>query len=159
MENATHGSEFYIYCKDSNKGGEPMVYWYIPYVVYTAYPPGAQKISAPLAAKSDRTALPDSPSPFPPVQTTRFHQSARTMVTMMKQAEVLVGKIAESDAFASELMMSAQKSDQKKVDELVATAGINATVETKYTPDGIRLHIQHTGEEGVCCEMLLNLHW
>lgn len=128
-----------------------MAYWYIPYIVHnTAYP----HIAAPFDSRNVGLNETDS---FPPVNTTRFHSSAKQTLDLMKQVELLTTKIANSGDFANELMQAAQASNQKKVDELITSAGISTTFQSKYTPDGIRIHVHD--KAGICCELILTLHW
>ncbi|WP_225229808.1 hypothetical protein [Sporosarcina quadrami] len=127
-----------------------MAYWYIPYIVHAAYP----HIAVPFDSRSVRL---NETSSFPPVNTTRFHSSAKQTLDLMKQVELLTTKIANSADFANELMQAAQASDQKKVDELITSAGISTTFQSKYTPDGIRIQVHD--KAGICCELILTLHW
>lgn len=142
------------------KEEKPMHYWYFPYAVHAAYPLAVHQVPAPLANKDNTTALPNDPNSFPPVQTTRFTNSAKHSLELIKQAELLVKKISESASFANELKTAAQHSDQKKVDEMCASTGITATFETKYTPDGFRIQLQNKDENGgVCCTLIVNMRW
>lgn len=155
----TQGFLFYIYCKNCIKGGRALYYWYFPYIVHVPYPQGSQQNSAPLASRSNKTALPTGTSPYPPVNTTRFHTSATNSMQLMKQANLLVTKIADSHSFADELMSSAQSSNQKKVEEMIASTGITTSKQTTFTPDGIRIHLQNKNEDGVSCDLILILQW
>ena len=136
-----------------------MYYWYNPYLVHTVYPPNIPQIIAPPLVSSNRMAMPNGTNPYPAVNTNHFRNSAKQSMDLMKQANLLVTKITESDTFRNDLMMSAQTSNQKKVDEMITTAGITTSFETKFTPDGIGIHFQNKNEEGVCCELILILHW
>ncbi|MDW0117674.1 hypothetical protein QTL97_12060 [Sporosarcina thermotolerans] len=137
-----------------------MHYWYFPYSIHEAYPLVVQQVTDPLAVRENSTASPSDPNPYPPVQTTRFTNSAKHSLDLIKQAELLIKKISESETFAHELMTSAQQSNQKKVDEMCTSAGITAKFETKYTPDGFRIQLQEEDDKGgVCCKVILNLRW
>ncbi|GEN83808.1 hypothetical protein SLU01_21200 [Sporosarcina luteola] len=135
-----------------------MYYWYNPYLVHAAYPPSVRHISPP-AIMGNMIAMPTGKNSYPAVNTNHFRNSAKQSMDLMKQANLLVTKITESDTFRNELMMTAQASNQKKVDEMITTAGITTSFETKFTPDGIGIHFQNKTEEGVCCELILILHW
>lgn len=103
--------------------------------------------------------MPTESNPYPPVDTTRLHQSAIYSLELTKQANQLVTKISQSSSFAKELMTAAQKSDQKKVDEMIASVGITAKVTTKYTPGGIRIVFQKEIDGVICCEVTMILNW
>ncbi|WP_339253682.1 hypothetical protein NSQ43_05340 [Sporosarcina sp. FSL W8-0480] len=137
-----------------------MHYWYFPYSIRESYPQVVQQVTDPLAVREDMTASPSDPNPYPPVQTTQFTNSAKNSLELIKQAELLAKKISESESFAKELKAAAQQSNQKKVDEMCASAGISATFETKYTPDGMRIQLQNKDENGgVCCTLIVNMRW
>ncbi|MDN4608497.1 hypothetical protein [Sporosarcina highlanderae] len=133
-----------------------MHYWYFPYSVHVAYPPVIRQVSAPLAITENMTAFPSKSTSYPPVNTTRFTNSAKHSLELFKQAELLVRKISESETFANELMTAAQRSDQKKVDEMSASVGITAKFEAKFIPEGFRIELQSGDKDG---KVIVNLRW
>ena len=78
----------------------------------------------------------------------------------MKQADLLVVKIVNSDEFANNLMDAAQQSDTIMVRKLVLSTGITSKVETKFTPSGLRVKLDNSEKnQGSCCNLIILLHW
>jgi hypothetical protein len=100
-----------------------------------------------------------NPEMFPPVDTHALHKSARTFQKLMKQTDLIVKKIIESDKFAHDLMEAAQKSDQKKVDQLISSTGVKIKYKATFSPDGINIRLQNGEQGGACCTLVLALSW
>lgn len=98
-------------------------------------------------------------NPFPAVDTRRLLVSADKMLKIIKQSQLLINRIVDSPDFASELMDSAQLSNQKKVDELIESTGITSKVTTKFTPSGLHLEFDNTEMLGECCKLQIALRW
>ena len=96
---------------------------------------------------------------FPPVNTKRLNTSAQRFQELMRQAELLIDRIANSNEFSYELMTAAQLSQTKKVDELILSTGITLKVETIYTPSGIHINLKNSEDGAGCCDLLMTLHW
>ena len=78
----------------------------------------------------------------------------------MKQADLLVNKIVNSNEFAFELMDAAQLSNTKKVEELILSTGITIKLKTNYTPTGILIDLDNSeDDEGGCCQLRMALKW
>lgn len=135
-----------------------LYYWYHPYFVHVAYPQLQQVARSTLEA-NNLTGIPNDSNPYPPVDPTRLHQSATYSMELTKHANQLVTEISQSTTFAKELMTAAQKSDQRKVDEMIASVGIPSKVTTKYTPSGIRFVLHKEVDGAVCCEVSMILNW
>lgn len=143
--------------------------YYNPYpnLVYPyCYPPGIvtvpdrynpEYIQAPL--QSSHQIQPQRQYQYPEVDIQQFEKSAQSFQQLIKQADLLINKLARSKEFARELMSAAQKSDDKKVNELIKSTGITIKVKTSFTPDGIRIILDNSKLEGHCCQLLIALRW
>ncbi|MBS4179407.1 hypothetical protein [Lederbergia citrea] len=98
-------------------------------------------------------------SMYPPVDIKKLHQSAQKYQELLNQATLLVNKITTSPGFARNLMDAAQKSNQKKVIELILSTGITIKVKTSFSPDGIKVDLSNAKHEGDCCTIRLALPW
>ncbi|WP_141395248.1 MULTISPECIES: hypothetical protein [Bacillus] len=94
--------------------------------------------------------------PYPEVDPTMFTESAHEMQELMREASLVLDRLAESKDFAISVMSAAQESDTKKVDELLKTTGIHSSVDVTYNPDGINLKL--TGDKN-CCNLTIALRW
>ena len=111
-------------------------------------------------ANNQNTAPSKQPSPFPPVDTKRLHTSAQRFQKLMKEADLLIDNIVNSDEFTFELMNAAQLSNTKKVEELILSTGITLKLKTSFTPTGILIDLDNTeGEVGGCCQLRMALRW
>lgn len=97
--------------------------------------------------------------PYPDVDPTLFNQSAIAMQTLMKDASILLNKLAESKEFDSKIMKAAQQSNSKAVDELIKSTGIQSTVNTSFNPDGIQLKLSSKAGGTECCHLTITLRW
>jgi hypothetical protein len=95
---------------------------------------------------------------FQAIDTHELHKSAQIFQKLMRQTDLIVYKIIRSDKFAHDLMESTQKSDQKKVDELIMSTGITIKHKATFSPDGITIKL-HNGNEGDCCTLAIALRW
>ncbi|WP_255452156.1 hypothetical protein GGGNBK_12190 [Sporosarcina sp. ANT_H38] len=99
------------------------------------------------------------PNPFPSINTQVLNTSAHSFQELLKQADLLAGKIVNSKEFAHDLMEAAQLSNTKKVDELILSTGITLKIKTYFSPTGIRIELTNAGNEGSCCNLLMTLKW
>jgi len=99
------------------------------------------------------------PSPFPSINTQVLNTSALRFQELLKQADLLAGKIANSKEFAHELMEAAQLSNTKKVEELIVSTGITLKIKTYFSPTGIRIELNNAENGGNCCNLLMTLKW
>ena len=77
----------------------------------------------------------------------------------MGEARLLIDKIVSTPEFATELMDAAQLSNQKRVEELIASTGVKVKVETTYTPSGIQIEFDNSELGGGCCKLEIGLLW
>lgn len=96
---------------------------------------------------------------FSEVNTQQLEISAHRFQELMKQANLLVNKIANSKQFAHALMFAAQQSDEKTVNELIKSTGVTIDIKTTFTPTGIRIVLDNTEKPGDCCDLLIALRW
>lgn len=96
---------------------------------------------------------------YPDVDTQQLEESAHKFQQLIQQADLLVNKLAESKEFSHELMSAAQKSDEKKVNELIKSTGITIKVKTSFTPTGIQIILENSKMGGDCCDLLIALRW
>lgn len=98
-------------------------------------------------------------SPFPPVNIEKFDISAHQFQKLMEQAKLFVNKIATSAPFAYELMDAAQRSDKKRVEEMIRSTGITIAFRVQFTPTAIQIILNNSTEKLNCCELLVSLKW
>ncbi|MBY0124280.1 hypothetical protein [Bacillus sp. S/N-304-OC-R1] len=107
---------------------------------------------------------PASPHPivfrqYPTVDPATFMSSAKDMEKIMKDASLLLDKMAASRQFSYELMSAAQASQQQKVNTIINSTGITHIPKVRYTPDGLVLEFQSKNQLLHCCSLTLNLRW
>jgi hypothetical protein len=96
---------------------------------------------------------------FPDVDPTFFEQSAKSMQMLMKDASLVLNRLADSKTFASKVMSAAQQSNKNEVDKLIKSTGIKSKVETTFNPDGIHLKLSSTVGTAECCHLTIALRW
>lgn len=98
---------------------------------------------------------------YPEVNIHEFEISAQSFQELMKQANLLINKIASSPKFAREIMTAAQKSDEQTVLKLIKSTGISIDVKTTFTPTSIRIYLDNSNKskKSNCCNMLIALRW
>lgn len=97
--------------------------------------------------------------PYPEVDATLFEQSAKSMQSLLKDANLLLTKLADSKSFAQKVMHAAQQSNTKEVDKLIKSTGIKSDVSANIDPDGINLKISPKGNNTDCCQLKIALRW
>ncbi|WP_163100075.1 hypothetical protein [Peribacillus alkalitolerans] len=100
-----------------------------------------------------------TPEMYPPIDTQELHKSAQIFQKLIRQTDLIVKKIISSDKFARDLMESAQKSDQKKVDQLILSTGITIKHKVTFSPDGINIKLHNGDNDGDCCTLVIALRW
>ncbi|MCJ7839436.1 hypothetical protein MUB24_00650 [Lederbergia sp. NSJ-179] len=108
--------------------------------------------------------LPNNQVPFwirqyPAIKTEKLHQSAQKIQALMSQASLLVNKIHSSSTFAHELMDAAQKSNEKKVNELIRSTGLSIPFKSRFNPDGIVFELTNSENGKGCCTLHIALQW
>lgn len=129
---------------------------------YNPYPHWAYPYSNPQWLYNEQLqpqAILRPPSPFPAINTQVLNTSAQRFQELLKQADLLAGKIANSKEFAHELMEAAQLSNTKKVEELIVSTGITLKIKTYFSPTGIRIELNNDENGGNCCNLLMTLKW
>ncbi|MGE7024024.1 hypothetical protein [Solibacillus cecembensis] len=133
-----------------------MYYSYHPYYVNAQHYPLWMAVNQPSPAPPPKQiAMPTNNNPFPPVNTKRLKISAKSMHSIMQQAQLLTDKIGASEQFSHDLMDAAQLSNKTEVDRLITSIGITIKFETKFTPSGIEVRFY----EIACCGLTVNLDW
>ena len=96
---------------------------------------------------------------LPAVDSTYFEKSAKSMQLLMKEASLVLNKLAESGPFANEIMVAAQQSNMNEVERLIKSTGIKSKVDTTFNPDGINLKLSSKVEASDCCHLTIALRW
>ncbi|WP_339147563.1 MULTISPECIES: hypothetical protein [unclassified Sutcliffiella] len=96
---------------------------------------------------------------YPPVDPTLFTESAESMQQLMKEASIILQKLADSKEFASEVMSAAQEGNKEKVSQLLESTGVHSGVEVGFNPDGINLNMTSEVEGKDCCHLTITLKW
>jgi hypothetical protein len=97
--------------------------------------------------------------PYPDVDATLFEQSAKSTQSLLKDANLLVNKLAGSKSFAQKVMYAAQQSNTKEVNKLIKSTGIKSHASANIDPDGINLKISPKGNNTDCCQLTIGLRW
>lgn len=96
---------------------------------------------------------------FPTVDSTYFEKSAKSMQLLMREASLVLNKVAESGPFANKIMVAAQQSNMNEVERLIKSTGIKSKVDTTFNPDGINLKLSSKVEASDCCHLTIGLRW
>lgn len=96
---------------------------------------------------------------YPAVDPTVFNESAVAFQKLLKEASIVLNKLADSKDFAGEVMSAAQESNMQKVEELIESTGVHSKVDVSYNPDGIRLEMKNKVEDTDCCHLTMALKW
>lgn len=96
---------------------------------------------------------------YPPVDTQQLDDSVQRFQKLLKQAELLIDQLANSNEFARELMSAAQASNKKRVEQLIRSTGVTINIIISFTPSGIRIELNNVKHEGDCCRLLIALKW
>jgi hypothetical protein len=140
-----------------------MYYYGHPYMVYPYYQP--QGMAAfpmeyvPMYPNSPLQSTARQQNQLPPVNIQELDESVHRFRDLMKQANLLLTKLAEDPVFAKNLMSEAQKSNTAKVNEMIKSTGITIDIETTFTPTGIRIVLDNSEIAGQCCDLLIALRW
>ncbi|MFC7686481.1 hypothetical protein [Ureibacillus sp. GCM10028918] len=102
---------------------------------------------------------PLSRSPYPPVDPELLYESAIQSNKLMKEASMVLDKLASSKEFGARLMDVAQQSNSQEVERLIHSVGITSDVEIKYNPDGLELEFKSKVKNLDCCKLSISLRW
>ncbi len=94
-----------------------------------------------------------------PVNPDQLHQSAKQTRLLMKEASLVLDKLASSKEFDQQLMAAAQSSQNEEVKRLIKSIGVTSDVEVRYTPDGLRLEFKSALDGYDCCKLQIALRW
>ena len=97
--------------------------------------------------------------PVSPVNPDQLHQSANQTKILMKEASLVLDKLANSKEFDKQLMTAAQSSQNEEVKRLIKSIGVTSDVEVRYTPDGLRLEFKSAIDGYDCCKLHIALRW
>lgn len=96
---------------------------------------------------------------MPQVDPQYLFQSANETKKMMKDASMVLDKLADSKEFDAQVMHAAQASDPEEVKRLIKSIGISSAVEVNYTPDGLKLEFSSEIAHTDCCRLIISLRW
>ncbi|WP_100330694.1 hypothetical protein [Bacillus xiapuensis] len=100
-----------------------------------------------------------SQRPFPPINTAQLKLSVRSMKKLVAETSLLLNKLADSSAFAYQVMTAAQQSKQKEVERLIKSAGITSKTAITYTPDSLHIELSPADGTAGCCHLIIVLRW
>ena len=142
-----------------------MYYYPNPYVVNPYYQPAGmryvpeQYVPTPHYYDANQPWDLSVPRHYPQVDTGQLEDSVTRFQKLIKEAELLINRLANSREFSTQLMSAAQKSDKNKVIQLIREAGVSIHVTTTFTPTGIRIILDNSEVEGGCCDLMIALRW
>ncbi|MEH7237252.1 hypothetical protein [Bacillus sp. JJ1562] len=96
---------------------------------------------------------------LPDVDPTLFKESAEEMRILMKDASLILAKLADSKDFAKKVMAAAQASNDKEVDRLLKTTGIQSKVKATFNPDGLNLKLEASVAGSKSSQLTIALRW
>lgn len=96
---------------------------------------------------------------MPSVDPNLLYKSANQTKILMKEASMVLDKLAESKEFDSELMYAAQASNLEEVKRLILSLGVTSEVDVHVNPDGLRLEFSSQVQNVDCCRLLIALKW
>lgn len=96
---------------------------------------------------------------IPAVNPQIFMTSAKDMDILLKDASLVLAKMAKDKKFSYELINAAQLSKQETVEKMIKSIGTKFVPKVKYTPDGLTLTFNTGSEYQDCCSLVLKLRW
>ena len=142
-----------------------MYYYPNPYVVNPYYQPAGmryvpeQYIPTPHYYDANQPWDLSVPRQYPQVDTGQLEDSVTRFQKLIKEADLLINRLANSREFSTQLMSAAQKSDKNKVNQLIRSTGVTIKIKTTFTPTGIRIILDNSEVEGGCCDLMIALRW
>jgi hypothetical protein len=132
------------------------LYPYNPYSYYH-YPPH-------IHYEHRHSNIPYYPTYFPyrnppKSDTTMFMNSARQTQLLVKEAGLILEKLAYSQPFSLDIMNAAQESQHTKVAELIKSTGIKKIPVVSYSPNGLTLTFTDEQNNTDCCHLILKVRW
>jgi hypothetical protein len=95
----------------------------------------------------------------PKVDPAIFMNSARQTRPLLKNADLLLQKLADSKQLSVDIMTAAQESKHEKVNELVSSTGIGKISEVTYNPNGLIVTFIDEPNNIDCCHLILKIRW
>lgn len=95
-----------------------------------------------------------NPSVYPPVNPDTLYESANESSKLMKDASLLLDKLATSKDYGKQLMDHAQRSENAEVSRMIKSIGLSSEVKVSYNPDSIRIQLKSNS-----AEMMITLRW
>ncbi len=96
---------------------------------------------------------------FPDVNTGFLHQSAQETRKLMREASIILDKLADSGEFSKKVMEAAQKSNNDEVERLLKSMGITSDIHVTFNPDELRMEFISKVENTECCRLTVALRW
>ncbi|WP_071460548.1 hypothetical protein [Bacillus massilinigeriensis] len=94
--------------------------------------------------------------PYPPVDSSKFRQSAGLSLAFFKDARSLLEKISASPSFSTKIMKAAQESKTQAVERLILSTGIRNKPMLLFNPDNLMLRFL---DEKGDAEVIVKLKW
>ena len=88
-----------------------------------------------------------------------FMNSARQTRLLLKNADLLLQKLADSKPLSLDIMNAAQESKHEKVTELVKSTGVEKISEVTYNPNGLIVTFIDEPNNIDCCHLILKIRW
>ncbi|MCQ6276524.1 hypothetical protein JMM81_16545 [Bacillus sp. V3B] len=88
-----------------------------------------------------------------------FMNSARQTKGLLKNADLILEKLAHSQQLSLDIMNAAQESKHDKVNELIKSTGIEKISEVSYTPNGLIITFTDKPNNIDCCHLILKVRW
>lgn len=96
---------------------------------------------------------------FPDVDPTLFKESAEEMRILMRDASLILAKLADSKDFAKQVMAAAQASNDDEVNRLLKSTGIQSHVKATFNPDGLNLQLEASVAGSKSSLLTIALRW
>ncbi|TXK76107.1 hypothetical protein [Paenibacillus sp. N3.4] len=98
------------------------------------------------------------PRDYPPVNTKILSHSITAYPKLLHDASLVLNKLGNAQ-IAQQLMANAQNGNQKEVDHIVRSFGLESVVATRYTPSSVQFTINPHAEGKPCCTLTMSLQW
>lgn len=106
-----------------------------------------------------QTPQPKNLSPYPTVDPELLYESANQSNKLMKEASMVLDRLASSKEFGARLMDVAQHSNTAEVERLIHSVGITSDVDITYNPNGLELEFKSKVKDLDCCKLSISLRW
>jgi len=129
---------------------------------YSSHSPHLAQYNAPSAQRQQtpqQQPSNGSRSPYPPVDSEMLYESAKESNKLMKEASMVLDRLASSREFGARLMTVAQSSNTQEVRRLIQSVGITSDVKIIYNPDGLELEFSSKVQNRDCCKLSISLRW